>query len=167
MGREKKNMKYFIIVTLLSFMLIAGCSNTSNPSDSDTVVDLADQYIGRMVLTRAYAPPVYDYRISYTDSVILLITDNTYILNINGNQSKLCSSTGTIEANTQTGFITLTLKASLGDNCDNLRLPNGLFEAEFTDSSLEFKGVKVVSWTSNDHEITDTLEFNFDFKVVE
>jgi len=150
----------------LSFMLAVSCSDTNNPTDSNTVVDLADQYIGRMVFTKSYAPPIYDYRISYTDSVILLITDNTYTLNINGNQSKLCSSTGTIEVNTQTGFITLTLKASMGENCDSKRLPNGEFEAEFSDSSLEFKGDRVISWISNELEITDTLEFDFDFKVV-
>ncbi|MEA1980815.1 MAG: hypothetical protein U9N54_07565 [candidate division Zixibacteria bacterium] len=159
-------MKKFIIAIFVIIMLIAGCSDTNNPTDSNTVVDLADQYIGRMVFTKSYAPPIYDYRISYTDSVVLIITDNTYILNVNGNQTKLCSSTGTIEANTQTGFITLTLKASMGENCDSKRLPNGVFEAEFSDSSLEFKGDRVISWMSNELEITDTLEFDFDFKIV-
>ena len=106
-------------------MFVISCSDDKKNEDT------SELFAGELTISKV--EEVYER----TDFVNLSIFNRTYDINHVTNESNLCDSYGT-----QSGFgsnkLILSPDTTLpGNNCDNIRIPRGEFNAIFDGASLE------------------------------
>ena len=144
-------MKQFLILAVLNLMLLTSCSENSTPSFEP------ESYSGELTVYRV------DQVDTRTDTVTLVIDGSAYQLIHLTQASNLCNSSGT-----QSGFgsnsLTLTPTPQDITGCDNIRVPNGRFDAVFKDDSLTLGPARII-FTVNANGQTVNENWDYTFKL--
>jgi hypothetical protein len=149
------------MLAIAAILCFVACNGDDNPSsgDTDTVV-VAPEYIGILEYSRLEN----GFRIDRSDSVTLTISQDTYRFVHHTDHTRLCDTEGDVVINTQTGFMTFdpSNRNVLSVSCDTLRIPVGVFNARFTDTSLTLDTSRVV-WNALGVAI-DTVFYDYRLK---
>jgi hypothetical protein len=159
-----KVVRFLTVLAIAAIFCFAGCGDEDdNPSGggADTVV-VAPEYTGVLDFSRLEN----GFRIDRSDSVTLTISQDTYTFVHHTDHTRLCDTQGDVAINTQTGFMTFDPSISnlLGVSCDTLRIPIGVFIAQFTDSSLNLAGERTVRNALG--VVIDTVFYDYRLKAV-
>ncbi len=155
-------MRYVTLLAMAALLWFAGCEDDNdNPAGGDTVT-VAPEYTG----TLEYSRLENGFRIDRTDSVTLMIGQDSYTFIHHTDHTRLCDTQGDVVINTQTGFMTFdpSNRNLQAISCDTLRIPLGVFNALFTDTSLNLDTSRVV-WNALGVMI-DTVFYDYRLKAV-
>ena len=159
-----KLVRYLTLLAVAAIFCLAGCDDDDdNPSGSSTdIVVVAPEYTGILQYSRLENW----YRIDREDSVTLTISQDIYTFVHHNDNTRLCDTQGDVVINTQTGFMTFypTNSNLAGVSCDTLRIPIGVFNAQFTDTSLTLDTSRVVRNFLG--VVIDTVFYDYRLKAV-
>ena len=159
-----KLVRYLTLLAVAAIFCLAGCNDDdNNPSGSSTnTVVVAPEYTGILQYSRLEN----GYRIDRSDSVTLTISQDIYTFVHHNDNTRLCDTQGDVVINTQTGFMTFypTNSNLARVSCDTLRIPIGVFNAQFTDTSLSLDTSRVVRNFLG--VVIDTVFYDYRLKAV-